>query len=226
MLHGKKLAIVVACDLHKECCEGKVEPDWKVEKPVGFHRFREKLALQMLAHDSSKMQCPGDEKSRKATKQGFKRRRVPHTPPRSCSSVSFCTTASVDTLRSESTRFCGDLSDIQDHIRSVWSLGKNTRKCEVCGQPTTQVCGRCDSALHFQNTPEGFKVPCFFHYHDSGFVGLARTDCKAMGTPKKVWRMPNDTTIERNRKALKRASSVNKEATETDDRDVDYNNVI
>jgi len=52
MNHAKALAIVAACDMHLECCEGKLNPDWKVDKPVDFHRFRERLGMQMLKHDA------------------------------------------------------------------------------------------------------------------------------------------------------------------------------
>lgn len=45
MNHGKKLAVTVACGVHLKCTEGKLEPAWKVDKPVEFHCFREKLAL-------------------------------------------------------------------------------------------------------------------------------------------------------------------------------------
>jgi hypothetical protein len=47
VLHGKGLAVVVAYDMNLECCEGKLNPEWKIEKPLDFwHDFREKLSEQ------------------------------------------------------------------------------------------------------------------------------------------------------------------------------------
>jgi len=51
MNHAKALAIVTAYDMYLECCEGKLNPDWKVDKPVDFHLFRERLGTQMLKYD-------------------------------------------------------------------------------------------------------------------------------------------------------------------------------
>ena len=34
------MAIVIAYDMYKECCEGNLRAgEWKQEKPVDFHRF-------------------------------------------------------------------------------------------------------------------------------------------------------------------------------------------
>jgi hypothetical protein len=43
VLHGKALAVVVAYNMYLECCEGKLNAEWKIEKPFSFWRFREKL---------------------------------------------------------------------------------------------------------------------------------------------------------------------------------------
>ena len=63
MLHAKKFAIVTAYDLYLELCEGGVDPEWRVSKHVDFHRFREKLAMQMLAYSPAKLKYPSDSKS-------------------------------------------------------------------------------------------------------------------------------------------------------------------
>ena len=64
MLHGKALAVVVAYDIYLECAAGKLDPTWRVDKPVDFHRFREKLAvqIQMLTYSPKNLSYPGDEK--------------------------------------------------------------------------------------------------------------------------------------------------------------------
>ena len=43
VLHGKGLAVVVAFDMYLECCEGKINLEWKIEKPLDFWHFRERL---------------------------------------------------------------------------------------------------------------------------------------------------------------------------------------
>ena len=48
VLHGKALAVVVAYDMYLECCKGKLNAEWKIEKPLDFWHFREKLTEQML----------------------------------------------------------------------------------------------------------------------------------------------------------------------------------
>jgi hypothetical protein len=50
MIHRKALAVVVACDVYLECAEGDLDPAWKIEKPMDFWPFREKLSKQMLQY--------------------------------------------------------------------------------------------------------------------------------------------------------------------------------
>ena len=68
MLHAKAIAIVVAYDMYLEVCEGKLRPQWAIKKPVDFHRFREKLALQMLQYSPKADKYPGDDQLRDFTK--------------------------------------------------------------------------------------------------------------------------------------------------------------
>ncbi len=60
MIHGKALAVVVAYDMYLECSEGELEPAWKVEKPMDFWSFREKLSEQMLQYKPTRRKYPGD----------------------------------------------------------------------------------------------------------------------------------------------------------------------
>lgn len=195
MNHGKKLAVTIAYDVYKECTEGKLEPSWKVD-PVDFHRFREKLALQMLRYNPANRLYPGDENLRAVTRTPKKKRkRIATGSGSSCASTIL-----------ESDRICGDLGDLIDHI---WKLPKNSRLCVVCGKSCHQVCGLCDAALHYYHKPDGLAAPCFFYHHDAGFCGLARNDCGTMGTPKKDWKLASSTTIANNRKAMKTLASGN-----------------
>ena len=206
MLHGKKLAVVIAYDLYLECCEGKIEPEWKIEKPVDFHRFREKLGLQMLTYTPANKKYPGDEKLRAFTKLPIKRRLAQmRSPARSCSNASG---VSSDYLQEQSNkgRLCGFLGQLNDHIASVKSLPNGTRRnCAVCGEKAYQECRICKISLHYSNPPknEAIKVPCFFLYHDTGFCGLARSDCQNVGTPKKSWTMADQTSVSSHQNSIK-----------------------
>ena len=53
MLHGKAMAAVVAYDMYLEVSEGKNNNDWKLDEPMDFWRFREKLANSMLRYKPS-----------------------------------------------------------------------------------------------------------------------------------------------------------------------------
>ena len=215
MNHGKKLAVVVAYDIYLELASGHVTSEWKVDKPVSFHRFREKLALQMLSYNPTKWKYPGDEKARAKKPKAKHYNRSPCSPLVSSPAASIAST--------EKKRFCGDLYDLNKHISSVKKLPNNGRKCDYCGDMAYQRCGLCDKTLHYYNPIDGLSVPCFFLYHDQGAAGTARSDCSAMGTPKRKFKRPRDASIESNRKALKRALTSNNNASTLANSQVDMN---
>jgi len=75
MLHAKAMAAVIAYDMYKECAEGNLRAgEWKIEKPVSFHCFRERLVQQMMRYHPQQQVYPGDEKFRVSTQQHKKRR--------------------------------------------------------------------------------------------------------------------------------------------------------
>ena len=43
MLHSKDLAVVTVYNMYLECYEGYLEEAWKVERPMTFWEFCEKL---------------------------------------------------------------------------------------------------------------------------------------------------------------------------------------
>ena len=215
MNHGKKLAITTAYDIYLELAEGVIDPQWRVKKPVDFHRFHEKLALQMLKYSPADKHYAGDEKHRASTKLPMKRRNPPPATHNSSSSSS--STLATTIQEQQPTRLCGDLGLLHNHLSSMWSHPKNSRLCMVCGMATHQHCALCDNApLHYYATPDGFPAPCFFLYHDTGFSGLARSDCKTMGTPVKQWKKPNNSGIKRHRKRV--LNSNNSQSTLPDSR--------
>ena len=102
--------------MYLECCEGVLDQDWKVDKPVSFHRFREKLARQQLQYDPRERKYAGDEFYWVATQQPTRYRSPPRSSKTSssasCSSVDSNTSSSVtsEQLKLADTRLCGDLS--------------------------------------------------------------------------------------------------------------------
>ena len=138
MNHGKKLATVVAYDIYLECCQGGVTLDWKVDKPVSFHRFREKLAIQQLQYSPANLAYPGDQRSRAATQLPLKRRRNTAGTPRSPRASSGSSAAS-SILENETKRLCGDLGQLHEHIASVEKLPKSGRVCAFCGDKCYEV---------------------------------------------------------------------------------------
>ena len=44
--------------MYLECCEGNLKPEWKIDAPATFWRFREKLSEQMLQYDARERRYP------------------------------------------------------------------------------------------------------------------------------------------------------------------------
>jgi hypothetical protein len=65
MNHAKAMGLAVAYDMYKECAEGGLDPDWKVSKPVSYHKFHDSLSRQMLQWDPAHQLYPGDKNMRR-----------------------------------------------------------------------------------------------------------------------------------------------------------------
>ena len=105
-------------------------------------------------------------------------------------------------------RAIGFLGDLREHLKSVSAIpNKNKLACAVCGMDTYQRCSICMKPLHTRNEPRGVEnsvVPCFFMYHDTGCVGLARDGFKLIGKRRRDWKMPNEDDVKTHYKAMKR----------------------
>lgn len=194
--HGKKLATVVSHNLYLECASGDLVPEWKVNKPIDFFRFREKLSMQTLEFNPLNNKYPGDNKLReytRATKQRREKRKYSPTrsPSVSSRSPSVSSIGSVDTeatgvtpeliQRMNEARTCGFLGNLRQHIASVRPLPNGGhRKCVVCHGRVYEHCSLCNAALHYSKK----KIPgcpdeyCFFVYHDTGCIGVPKGDWK------------------------------------------------
>ena len=217
MNHAKALAVTTACDMHLECSEGKLNNDWKVT-PVNFHRFREKLGMQMMRYDPRHRLHFGDERFRVCAQQNkSQRRRTSPCRASSSSSESVQSTSSgvdgetLSSITASSTRLCGFLDNLIKHSESIKRYpGHNQRVCVVCGKQTAKHCSKCDKAMHL-NPPDGSdtNASCFMLWHDTGFFGLARDDCRIVQKRQRDWSFPSQEQRTLNTKEMKQ---VHKEA--------------
>lgn len=216
MNHGKGFGIAISYDMYLECASGAINPDWKVDKPVDFYRWREKLAMQKLQCDPKKLKYPGDFALRNSTQVPRKHRSPPRRPPSAAASSSdeslagsTCSGVSKEALLDEldSGRLCGYMGDLCRHIQSVVPLpNKGHLQCVVCGKQAYQFCGVCKMVMHYTKPKKENQdsVPCFFKKHDIGFLGLARDDFKITGKRKKDWEMASASEYARNVAQVKR----------------------
>ena len=61
MQHGKAIGYSMAYEMYKDCASGKVNPEWKVEKPMTGPEFRDRLAEQQCRYRSADGNYPGDK---------------------------------------------------------------------------------------------------------------------------------------------------------------------
>lgn len=207
MLHGKAMAVTVAYDMYLECCEGNLDAAWFIQKPVSFHVFREKLAKQMLSYNPTKRKYAGDEHFRLSTQQPKKRRPWGSIASSSSSSSNCPSTflTAADFAANESRCGCGDLSKLMLHLASVEQVTTSSSKtCVVCGERAYHECTICGKAMH-KNPSGGRSVACFFYYHSSTFLGLARCDYKMIKDDSGAAQMLRNWTFPSERKQQEHA---------------------
>jgi len=215
MIHGNALAVVVAYDFYLEACTGHLRPEWKVEKPVSFYRFREILGHQMLTYSPTNRQYPGDESLRVCTKQSVKRRIVSSMMSSdssqamsSLSSSSGTTTSNginKEKLDMAGNRLCGFLDELLLHEKAVKPIpNKAHQVCHCCGKAAYHYCSRCpgNPALHAHH--HDGKNTCFLHYHNTGSFGSWKEDFKWTGAKRKDWKMPDEAMLQESSRQMKR----------------------
>jgi len=197
--------------MYLEAAEGRINPTWKVSKPVDFHRFREILGMQMMKYNLRQRQYPGDEIFRASTQQNQEQRRR-SSPPRSTSPArsnhSTSSGISEDDLASQdsSKQLCRFLDPLIEHQESVKRFpGHNQKVCVVCGVTTSKCCSKCNKAMHVNHGPKDtdLNVSCFLHFHDTGFFGLARDDCRIAKRKQKEWSFPSQQQRKLNTQQMK-----------------------
>jgi hypothetical protein len=233
VLHGKGLAVVVAYDMYLECCEGKINSEWKIEKPLDFWHFRERLSEQMLAYKPAHRMYPGDQNMRVSTQQPARIRTGSRTssqnstrPPRArgrpaagipipdgVAPVGRVTKAQFvhESRRHASagqpphSRLCGDLTHLQDHINAAVTAMKRPKVCHVCGEPAYSKCGLCDVTLHyFSKRGAHAGAECYLLYHSDAFFGLAKQDAIMVHKRKQDWIFPTNAAKRGNAAYIRR----------------------
>ena len=95
----QKIAITVPYSLYIEVTAGNLDPEWKVESPLSFYKFRDKISKQMLSYNPQDLLYPGDEnmryftilpKDRRKRKSGWPRREGPDTNPNFVTKDNLC----------------------------------------------------------------------------------------------------------------------------------------
>lgn len=208
MTHAKAMAITIAYDIYLEVCEGQLHAECKVEKPVTFFRFREKLAKQMLHYSPKHRKYFGDANFRCSTQQPI-RRRTPSPGPRrsilqsssSDDASALCSVATRDQVEAASDRLCGDLNSLEQHEAAMEQL-KYYRACVICGKSAYWKCTKCPNqpVLH-RHPPKGSddNISCHVKYHNTLRYGITRAE-----SSKRKWQEPNAAVSEAHAKQMKR----------------------
>ena len=208
MIHGKSLAVVVAYDMYLECCEGNLKPGWKIDAPVTFWRFREKLPEQMLQYDARERRYPGDEFMRQSTHQRIRDRPAKRTrragrPNKSDGETPGQTPAvsgvvTMEQIEDAKKKRLNSLTEFQRHWDKSRAHRKHPNKCFVCGEDSYHRCEVCNVPLHGLNSRSKNAEHCFIDYHNDRFFGLARGDCALVNTLQRNWCQPTAASRKQN----------------------------
>ena len=214
MLHGVALVVVVAYDMYLEAASGSLNPEWKIEKPMDFHQFRDRLSGQMLKYDPTKRVYSGDSQFRVATQQHKKRRmkssgRYGKKGRLSANTVAsggtFCLDVEEYGKALKSGRLCKNITELQKHLSDFQpNKSKSGRVCHWCGDLSYTVCNTCGIALHnFPSKGPHQMKACSLYYHDPECFGLGFMDCKLLQSKKGItWQNPSFAARKANKKHI------------------------
>jgi hypothetical protein len=209
MNHAKAMGLAVAYDMYKECAEGGLDPEWKVDKPLSYHKFHDLLSRQMLQWDPAHQSYPGDKNMRRVQQLNKTRRAVKKRQAFELND--YVDTVSVVEFKKQKSgpnpRLCGNLSDFRRHADNILRQGTGGRgrgglRCVVCSTKTYTSCGLCvttakDNDGHpplcfFPSKGAGIGNACFLDYHNDVFFGLAKKDCNSVVSKhESEWVTPN-----------------------------------
>lgn len=177
MRHATSIADITAYSMYQECAEGGLDPAWKVEKPLGFWAFCDKLAVQLLEYDPRAKAYPGDSAMRAATRLG---RSSPIHGGGGGAKRALGEEVGAAQIAAEvkSGRLVGDMTLLMKHVDAAKPASNTAGKvCKVCGELSATECSLCKVALHlFPQRGKAAKRACYIQYHDTAFFGLAKCD--------------------------------------------------
>lgn len=208
-LHALSLGVIACYDMYIECCEGGLDPEWKVKEKerMSFSTFRFLLSKQMMGYTPSDNCYSGDDKFRESTRK-HKKRRVSGEDESKDDSSFPDTGVTMDNLRvaRQNGRFCDTIDEIQTHFGAIVNTN-NACLCEVCGRKCYWKCGRCGKFMCATQGRKWHGAQCAFLYHKEGFFGLSRSDWEEVqGRKDKIqkWCPPTEERIARNARAIER----------------------
>ena len=202
-LHGQSLGIIAVYDMYLECCEGDLDPAWKVaaKNRMKFQQFRLRLSEQMLTYDPSLKCYPGDQTFRRWTQKPKSRRSLEEEE--NTYSKDGVTLENFK-LAIENGRLCSTIGDLQKHFAAV-KRTTNMMKCEVCGEKTVWRCVLCDKYMCTTKKRNWNGSRCIFSYHSPDYFGLVRSDHRDLfGRNVRSWKPPNEAAVDKNARKIRR----------------------
>ena len=183
MRHAKAITMSMAYNIYVQCCEGSVDPEWKM-KPVTSTRFKQELSLQMVTYKAWNKKYPGDERMRGATQQNIKKRGGAFNDE---VSLVRCKDREVrvsyeqfekekkQVRKGKKPRLCSDdLELLKEHIQSMKKV--HPAACGYCGKKTVMKCGICDVHLCLKEGTKITTMSCPFDFHNDRLYGLGYKD--------------------------------------------------
>ena len=213
MRHAKAITMSMAYNIYVQCCEGGVDPEWKM-KPVTSTRFKQELSLQMVTYKAWNKKYPGDEMMRGATQQKKNKRGGANIEE---VSLVRCNDREVrvsyeqyekekkQVRKGKKPRLCsGDLDLLKEHIQSMKKV--HPAACGYCGKKTVMKCGICDVHLCLKDGSKITTMSCPFDFHNDTLYGLGHKDrielfCGSKNS--KAFKKPSDKDITGNSKHMK-----------------------
>jgi len=201
--------------MYLEAARGSLRPEWKIEHPMDFHQFRDRLSGQMLKYNPAMKIYPGDSKFRVSTQMNKKKRNRSngmHKKIRlSSKSISSGGDSCLDVEEyreaMRSKRFCTDSTQLAQHFCSIerHPSSKSGRNCVWCNTKTYTFCRECGVPLHhFPQKGKNKNKPCSLYYHDPDCFGLGYVDCKELKSKKNVlWTNPSKAAKQANKNHIR-----------------------
>ena len=205
--HALSLAIVTAYDIYLEICEGKIDPNYRLQSPVSFFTFRDVLSKQMCQYNPVHQLYPGDEKMRAVTQLHIKKRKRSsvsnnNSTEKYADGTGKITREQYMDVRRRQQRFC-TMESYGKHLASIVTH-KHPARCAVCSAKAYKKCGICGVTLHNGETRgEAKGKQCFIQWHDESLCGLHFGDRALVGVGANDWKEPTIQKKAQNKRLIK-----------------------